>query len=322
MNHLRPLFLFGLLGTIVFFSSTILSANSEDLDITFGSIGFDDLYQSSDLNSDRVEEAGESDFYRSAIHVSLSENFVNNILRKYVTTDGAIKLVNLAFDTSKNAITIQGTVTLEEDVLLANGIPSEFTNLGFKSLLQLEITSAGYLSITFPEDVTAAWFESSSSSNNSNKIEVPTGFLTVAIAQIRTFFSVMSGDFSSFENRKQAILGLIEREKIKAKDLTGYEKEESDLNIQKHQIRLNLVELKQKKARHKQESGNGFMKFVGEADYASDTNFNANKNTILINADLEKMFPFLSDIKLGAIKLIDSDGGRYMKVTLNSLFRK
>lgn len=320
MSYFRLLSLFCLVGVVLLSASQVI-AFPGDLDESGSDIiGFDDLYQSADLNSSVDEDDG-NESYRSTIHVSLSEKFVNSILKKYVTSGGSVKLVKLAFDTSRNAITIEGRMAIESDVLLANGIPGEFTNLGFKSLLQLEITSSGYLSITFPEDVTSAWFESSSSESGSNKIDVPTGFLTVAISQMRTMFSVMSGDYSSFKNRRESILRLIEREKEKADGLTGYEKEECELNIQKHQIRMNLVELKEKKARHKQTSGQGFMKFVGEADYASEANFNTSSNYILINANLATMFPFLSDIKLGAIKLIDGDGGRYMKVTLNSLFR-
>ena len=312
---------------VSFFSVSVPVIKASD-DDSGGLFGFGDLFRSSDSsdkNSEPVKITPTPPVraqYKPVLKVSLSEEFLNNVVQKYIAPGNFLTELYLAFNTKKNGIAIRGKVKLPKEIMAAYELPPEIGEIAFQSSLRLKITDKGHMAIIFPRDLTAVWPGSVTSPSNSDKIKIPMGFLEMAIARTRVYLATLSGDYSSYEREKAVIVKKLEEEEKRMATLDGNGKLMSELCIDGLKMEIDLLDWRIKDAKLRKNTENNIVKFVGEDEYKSALNLKARRNTLLVNPNLDKMFPFLNEVRIGEITFLKSRGSRYMSMTLSALIRE
>jgi len=271
---------------------------------------------------DKKRDVSNSGNYEPVLDVALSEEFLNSVIKKYIPRDGILTSLYLAFNESRNGLIIRGKITLPKEAMAEYGLPEEIGTLGFQSAVGIRITKRGFLGLVFSNDLTSVWPGDITSPTTSQRLKVPAGFLQMSVARARVFLAILSGDYSSYERRSDVLKeGLVKAEKQAARE-TGIEKEKTMLYIDELEIEIQLLEIKIKRAKLRIKESSHIVRFVGEAEYHKTKNLQAKGSVILLNPNLDKMFPFLDEVRIGDVSFLENMGSRYMNITANSLVRK
>lgn len=318
-------------GILCVFPHSVIASNDEADESDGGGAFsfFGDLFRSNDSDDSDNEPAPKpvrqrpsSGSYEPVLTFSLSETFLNSVVKKYVSPDMILTDIYFGFDTNKDGLVIRGKVKLPEEMMAEYGLPEAVGELGFQSALTLKITKKGYLAIVFSDSLTSVWPGSADSPSNSQKVAIPTGFLEMAIGRARVQLATMSGDLTSMKRRKAVFEASLKAERERMATLGGSERAMAELNIEALTLEQSLIDVKIKRAKQLAKSDNKIVQFVGDAEFRSSLNLKAQRNTILINPNLDKMFPLLSEVRMGKIDFTRYNNSRYMDITLDALVRK
>jgi len=241
----------------------------------------------------------------------LSEDLLNAVVGEHVQTD-AVKNLTLAFDSKAQRILMRGTLRVPLGTLRQFNIEDvKVPDFKFVMTIEPKTTKEGYLILVFPLQETYFW-PAKSKDPKADRVVVPVQFLDLALASVRGYFGVLSGDYSAFDRHAAAI-----RSEIAALDKRIAATKDPELKAElvddKTALDLALqgIPLERRRAERMAKKLGGVLAFVGEKEIRLNDQLSADKNTIVVKLKLDKLTPFLKGAQLGGIRfLIDTlDGG-------------
>ncbi len=243
--------------------------------------------------------------------IYISQDFINDQLKLHVKSP-LVQNMNIILNSKNNELLLNGEVQVPVEELRAINLDSKMGRFKFQMALKLETTPQGHLIVQFPMNETY-FYPLLSKNRISDRIVVPVQMLSIALASVRGYLAALSGDFSGFDRQTKKLEAL-----IKSLDRSITIEKNADaleyLKVQKESIRLQLeavpVERKQLQAASK--SVESMLGFTGENELNLNEALTAQKNSLIFKIKLSQLTPYLKDIELGGIRVIqdkkDGDG--------------
>ncbi|MBI4346340.1 MAG: hypothetical protein HY553_05770 [Elusimicrobia bacterium] len=252
--------------------------------------------------------------------VFLSEDLINEVVGDVVQTE-AVRNLTVSFQTSKQRILVRGTLKVPADVLRRYNLEdAKVPDFKFVMTVEAKTTKEGYLILVFPMQETTFW-RADSKDPAVDRVVVPVQFVELALASVRGYLGVLSGDYSSFDRRAASIRQKkadVDRRVAAAKD------SEVKAELMDESASLDLEQqalpIERRRAERAAKKFGSVLGFVGEKEIRLNDQLSADANTIIVKLKLEKIAPFLKGAQLGGVRLLvdtrDGSGAPFLAIDL------
>jgi len=256
---------------------------------------------------------------RNIMTVAFSERFVNDFLQRYVDDDTPLRRLSVTFVPARDAVELTGTVALSDDVVERNHLPPAIATFNFRSTIKIWVTEKGHLAFTFPQADTVVWPGNVKAPTAAHSVRLPVEFLSVALANVRSYLSALSGDFEPLRRGEKALQDDIAERRRRLAGAAADERAAAELDLRAAELRLEQATLKRRRLELSAQRREKLVNFLAEREYDLGEHVTANHGTLLIGLQLDAMFPFLEGVRMGTIFVDDGGNGeRYLTISVNA----
>ena len=251
----------------------------------------------------------------------ISQDMINQLLRENLKAR-LLQDVGITLDPPNNQIVARGLLKIPTEDMKAINIEKGLGDFRFQLAIRLKTTRHGHLIFIFPLDQTF-FYPANSKDPQADRVVVPVQLLSIALASARGYLAVMSGDFSGFDRKTEALrqqLADIDRQLPATKDP---DERDGLVNDRKSvEIQLQAIPLERKQGEKLAKQMSHILGFVGEKEINLNQELSVHRNALIVKIQMGQLAPYLEGIELGGVRLLkderDGSGENFLAVDLNA----
>lgn len=255
--------------------------------------------------------------------IFISERFINEQLASHLGKSELVKNLRIKLKSKTSKIFLYGDFQLPLDDFRAIGIDRDLAQFKFQLSILPKISEQGHLVLEFPISETY-FYQANSKNPKRDRVVIPVQLLSLGLAATRGYLAALSGDFSTFDRKAAKLRALL---KNVNRSLEGEKNTDAVevLRSEKKSLELQLAstELERQKFKRTAKTINSILGHTGEKELNLNNEIQAQANAITLKLKLNKIVPYLQDVELGGIRIvnnkIDGDGENYFALDVNTL---
>jgi hypothetical protein len=254
--------------------------------------------------------------------IYLSETFINEQLSSHLENSDIIKELKASFDPSNEKIFLRGRMQLPMDDIDVLGIDPKLLQFNFQLTVKPSISQGKYLVLEFPLEETF-FYQSSSKNPKKDRIIIPMQLLSLGIASTRGYLAALSGNFSTFDRKREKLNALLQGIKRNLATETNPDAKAALVRERKSlELKLASANLEREKFEHTSNTLTKILGFSKKDELNLNDEIRARENALMLRMKLKNIVPYLKNVELGDIKLgrngRDGMGESYFILHLNS----